>query len=487
MLRGHPICVITALVLGSNVAAAVDATVSAWAVVHRQPSGDRIEIRQPGVTTPTQSVDTGGAVLSMRRTPDATIIFVVKNAAGTMTSAWHPQRQAVTVIPLPTDLGIVDALQGLDGGWIGIARTQPTSLATSGCALVVAQPDGSGLHRLAVDLYGAADPVLLQDGRLVYTRWHGPTTDPSANGGLVALNPDGTNAMGLVDGPPGGALRAARGIPGTGSLVAIATSSPTSSTGVLVRCDPARGPGYADAVRPIASGDAGTGSFRSPWPLTDTACVAAWSATGQPPWHIVTVTAQHRTLLWADDADLDLPVSLAPQAAPLQRPSLVDWRVPHGWIYVQDLLAAGQLAALAPGTAAGLRVRTFRPETAADGSTRWTSVVLGTAPIATDGSMFAQVPARIPIAFDVVDSQGSVILGMQRWTTVQRGERVACLSCHAAPTQVPRHGGAVAFRLPPTEMPPPSNLIAAAPGQEDWIRAERQRVQDLILTLLGGP
>lgn len=481
-------CGIGWLFLAMPAMQALEVPAAAWAVARRHADGDVVEVRLPGQHQALAHQRMPGTVLALHPAPSGDhLIIAVRRDEVTELHRWRLSQTTTERVAWPVGTGLVSAQPAPDGSWIGIAHTRSGPLTTMGCALVVAQADGSGLRRLAMDLFGATDPTVLDDGRLVYSRWHGSTGDPTATAGLVALNPDGTNAMGLVDGPPGGALLQARGVPGSGILMAIATASPTATAGVLVRCDPARGPRYAAAVHPLAKGTTGAGYYRHPWPLHAAACVAAWSPTGHAPWTIVTLTAQQRVPLWDDGADLDLPVPLAARPAPLQRPSLVDWRVPHGWIYVQDLQVAGLLGHHPPGTATGLRIRTFRAETHTDGSTRWSPVILGTAPVAADGSVFVRVPARMPIAFDVIDTHGAVLVGMHRWTTVQRGERVSCLSCHAEPTQTPRRGGAAAFREPPAEMPPPHDLPPAAQGQEAWIRSEHQRLQDFILTLLGAP
>jgi hypothetical protein len=264
-------------------------------------------------------------------------------------------------------------------------------------------------------------------------------------------------------------------------VVAILSRHPITDAGSLVICDPARGPNPMDAIRTCGPTD---GLYRHPWPMPDGSVVAAWSATGTSPWIMVRIQDGRREPLWPDgDAACAVPVHLP---ATLARPSLVDWRLTHGWIYIQDLHAAGRLAQTPLGTATTLRISTLRADRQTDGSTRWLKTPLGTAPVAADGSIFAQVPARIPLAFDVLDRQGQVLAEMGRWTTVQRGERVSCLGCHAPPTQVPRRGGALAFNLPPAEVRLPGHLLLDAPEQMAWLRGEQQRIQDLVLALFGN-
>jgi hypothetical protein len=58
--------------------------------------------------------------------------------------------------------------------------------------------------------------------------------------------------------------------------------------------------------------------------------------------------------------------------------------------------------------------------------------VLGEAKIYEDGSASFKVPARTPVYFQVLDSNGFSIAGMRSWATLMPGETFSCLGCHVS-------------------------------------------------------
>ncbi len=64
--------------------------------------------------------------------------------------------------------------------------------------------------------------------------------------------------------------------------------------------------------------------------------------------------------------------------------------------------------------------------------------VLGYAPIEPDGSFKLQVPADVPLAFSILDSEGRAIQTHTNWIQVRPGERRTCDGCHS-----PRRGASL--------------------------------------------
>ncbi|MBN1575354.1 MAG: hypothetical protein JW913_02300, partial [Chitinispirillaceae bacterium] len=66
--------------------------------------------------------------------------------------------------------------------------------------------------------------------------------------------------------------------------------------------------------------------------------------------------------------------------------------------------------------------------------------VLGEAKINEDGSAAFKVPARTPVYFEVLDSNGCSIAGMRSWSTLMPGETFSCLGCHESKAEAPPSG-----------------------------------------------
>ena len=63
--------------------------------------------------------------------------------------------------------------------------------------------------------------------------------------------------------------------------------------------------------------------------------------------------------------------------------------------------------------------------------------VLGEVPVAEDGSVFFESPARMPIYFMLLDEKGRMVQSMRSWTTLQPGENASCIGCHEPPGRTP--------------------------------------------------
>jgi hypothetical protein len=64
--------------------------------------------------------------------------------------------------------------------------------------------------------------------------------------------------------------------------------------------------------------------------------------------------------------------------------------------------------------------------------------ILGYAPVEPDGSFKLQVPADVPLAFSIIDSEGRAIQTHTNWIQVRPGERRTCDGCHS-----PRRGASL--------------------------------------------
>lgn len=82
--------------------------------------------------------------------------------------------------------------------------------------------------------------------------------------------------------------------------------------------------------------------------------------------------------------------------------------------------------------------------------------ILGTVPVEPDGSARFLLPARKPLLFQALDQDGFAFQTMRSTTSVQPGERTACVGCHehrsSAPT--PTAGVPLAMRRPPSQIKP---------------------------------
>lgn len=341
--------------------------------------------------------------------------------------------------------------------------------------LYTCDPDGGHLRRLGFDQVHTVFPQVLDDGRVIYTRWDYNDRGQVFPQPLFQMNPDGTG-QGEFYGNNSWfptTIAHARGIPGTQRVLAILCGHHTSQAGQLAVIDPARGRQENQGVQLVAPvrrtpaeridayGQSGP-LWQYPYPLNEREFLTGYAPQGwetprrdpdDAPFGIYWMDLDGRRELLASDPHLasQQPVPLMSRKAPALRPSPVDYSQDTGTYYVQDIHAGPGLAGIPRGTVAKLRVIAleFRPAgignngsqgpgggalistPVAIGNGTWdVKVVLGETPVLPDGSACFRVPARTPLYFQAIDTNGFAVQTMRSWSTLQPGEVQACVGCH---------------------------------------------------------
>jgi hypothetical protein len=341
--------------------------------------------------------------------------------------------------------------------------------------LYTCDPAGRFLRRLTFDQVHSIFPTVLDDGRVIYTRWDYNDRGQIFPQALFQMNPDGTGQTEFYGNnswfPT--TIAHARGIPGTQKVLAVFCGHHTAQAGKLGVLDPAKGRQEntgAQLAAPLRETRAeridGYGQsgelFQYPFPLNDreflvTYAPLGWERSGErrgdADFAIYWMDLEGRRELLASDPRLPCqqPVPLAPHARPPVRPSLVDYRQTTGTLYVQDVHAGPGLAGVPRGVVKKLRVVAleFRPAGVGEnhshgpgggalastpisiGNGSWdVKVVLGDATVRQDGSAFFVVPARTPLYLQALDDRGYAVQTMRSWTTLQPGENQSCAGCH---------------------------------------------------------
>jgi hypothetical protein len=82
--------------------------------------------------------------------------------------------------------------------------------------------------------------------------------------------------------------------------------------------------------------------------------------------------------------------------------------------------------------------------------------VLGTVPIAEDGSFYFTAPPGKAVYFQLLDENHLVLQSMRSWVNLMPGERRGCVGCHEGQTSTPTAGKSISFasRKPDSIAPP---------------------------------
>ncbi|NQT37296.1 MAG: hypothetical protein HQ581_07400 [Planctomycetes bacterium] len=341
--------------------------------------------------------------------------------------------------------------------------------------LYTCDKDGKYMRRLSFDQVHTNYPQLLNDGRVIYTRWDYNDRGQLYPQPLFVMNPDGTSQTEYYGNnswfPT--TIAHARAIPGSNNVLAIATGHHSIQTGALILLDVKHGRQETTGVTLMAprvddktdrryrkvDGYTGfNGHFCYPYPLNESEYIASYSATqtgrdsmnGFGLYYVREDGA--RELLALDPAlSSHQPVFLTPRQRPRVQVTRVDYTKKTGTYYVQDVYEGPGLKGIERGVVKKLRVVGLEFRAAGVGSNgnggpaggalvstpiairngTWdVKVILGETPVHEDGSAHFEVPARTPLYFQLIDDDGHVVQSMRSWSTLQPGEQFSCLGCH---------------------------------------------------------
>ena len=359
--------------------------------------------------------------------------------------------------------------------------------------LYTCDPDGRYLRRLGFDQVHTVYPQVLDDGRVVYTRWDYNDRGQIFPQPLFQMNPDGTGQTEYYGNnswfPT--TIAHARGIPGTGKVMAILCGHHSSQAGKLAVIDPSLGRQENSGVQLVAPvretpaeridsyGQAGE-LWQYPYPLNERECVVTYAPLG---WdrperrrgdadfgiYWMDIDGRRELLAWDSRFPCSQPVPLANRARPTPLVNRVDYTQTNGTYHLQDIYTGPGLAGVPRGTIKKLRVVAldFRPAGVghnssggpgggalvstpiAIGNGAWdVKTVLGETRVYEDGSALFSVPARTPVYFQALDERGLMVQTMRSWSTLQPGEYFGCVGCHdhkntAPPGEMPRLSQAI--------------------------------------------
>jgi len=359
--------------------------------------------------------------------------------------------------------------------------------------LYTCDPRGRFLRRVTFDQVHTNYPKVLDDGRVIYTRWDYNDRGQIYPQPLFVMNADGTGQTEFYGNNswfPTTILHA-RGVPGSDTVIAVASGHHCHQRGKLIRIDRSRGTQEASGIQLIcppretpaeridAYGQQGD-QFQYPYPLNEEHYLITYDPIGSPnrsyqrPYGIyfMDVDGRRELLAWDKSISCNQPVPLAARRVSHVRPSVVDHQQTHGIYYIQDIYRGQPLAGIERGTIKKVRVVALefraagfgRNISAGEGGAALSSTpmsigngcwdvkrVLGDAHVYEDGSACFKVAARTPVYFQALDAQNRVVQTMRSWSTLQPGEMLSCVGCHedkrevgytATPSLAMQHGPA---------------------------------------------
>jgi hypothetical protein len=341
-------------------------------------------------------------------------------------------------------------------------------------------PDGAGIVRLSENEANEWDPSVLDDGRIVYARWDYVDRHAVDYQSLWTCWPDGSQPIAIYGNATRNptALYQPRQIPGTHSVVSTVSAHHSYTAGSLAEVDLWKGVDGPDPIRrltpevpfPESEGWPEKYCYATPWPLGENYYLTSFSFAKLESQGNLPPANQHgvylvdafgnRELLYRDGAISSMyPLPLRPRVAP---PVLASrsTETGEGQFMLMDVYRS--LEGIERGTIKALRVIQILPKAtpiAEDpplgmSGQETGKYVLGTVPVAEDGSALFTAPAGKPVFFQALDDRGRAVQSMRTVTYLRPGQTLACVGCHEGrnttpPVARPRAATQAAARITP--------------------------------------
>ena len=332
---------------------------------------------------------------------------------------------------------------------------------------------GAYLRRLSFDHAHNVSPHILNDGRIIYTRWEYNDRNSAPCHKLFLMNADGTGQTeyyGNNSITPWSLIHACA-IPGSHKTMAIASGHHTDQAGLLLRIDRTKGTQEDEGLEYIApersfepiswdfnAHDGLLPLFQFPCPIDENNFLVSYVQEGSAnprgfyptPYGIYWMnSAGDRELLVFDptiSSGQIVPIKERP--APPQKAPGFDLNQSEGYFYVQNVYYGPGLEGVKPGTIKKIRIvaldnramsagvdymqptaQVHTPVSVGNGS--WdVKHVIGTVDVEQDGSCYFRCPPRMGVYFQALDENGNMVQTMRSWAMVMPGETFGCIGCH---------------------------------------------------------
>ncbi len=416
---------------------------------------------------PERIVDaTDGVILDCQVSYDGkTILFSWKRTMDEPFGIWRVNADGsglVRVIDHPSNN--MNACWLPDGGIAFLSDRKPAFAycwTSTSPVLYRADADGGNVIRLSANYLTDFTPSVMQDGRILFSRWEYVDRPAIPIQSLWAVNPDGTMLSGVfgnrVLGPA--TFMEAREIPGSaGKILCVMTSHNGPCRGAIGIVDPAIDGNAQEAIRNLTPeidigtvdnagrGNAMRGPYESPVPLDDRYFLVSREGTILLRDYDGTVETTLREPLDGMGFYSAQPL----RSRPLPRSYLVrkpakntaapaEILMHDVTIGLGDVVQKGEVKRIAVVQEMEKDIRSettqrqfgFQFPVVSCGATYAPKRVWGFAEVEEDGSAHFQVPANLPLYFLPLDAEGRAVQRMRTFTHFMPGERQSCIGCHS--------------------------------------------------------
>jgi hypothetical protein len=384
-------------------------------------------------------------------------------------------------------------------------------------AYVLARCDADGRNIYVISRNNECDwlPSLLEDGRVIYSRWEYSDKPLWRVQSLWTINQDGTGEA-VVWGNQSvwpDHLAQPRQVPGTSRIMFAGVGHHNWFDGSIGMIDPDMGREYPDGIWRVTVekpwGEVGPGPsdmpltadyhtagkfdwYQTPWPLCKDVFMVSARRSGSRSLDLYLMDIHgNRELIARAQQNVFHAMPVRARSFPAH-PDRVAWPgtgADHkpsrqGVLYSPDVYSG--VPGLTRGTVKSLRViqqdhKTYstqsRDKTGAHGPAVSAVLVdsvkriLGTVPVREDGSVSFELPPGQAVYFQLLDERGYAVHTMRSFTGVMPGETRGCLGCHELHSAAPSIKASSAYHAAPSTITPPPWGTKVTVGYERFVQS----------------
>ena len=312
--------------------------------------------------------------------------------------------------------------------------------------------DGSNIRMISANIEHDNTPWVLNDGRILHTRWEYVDRNQVSFHHLWTTNPDGTNQMVYYGNMhPQGLYIDAKPIPGTDQVLFI--NSPwhgsKDHTGKVAIVTDRNGPDDQSMLVDITEAK----DYCDPYPVTKELFLAA----RKNKLVVLNHDGEECTVYEQAQIPAGRELSLAKVGLHEPRPLIarerehvisdrVDLQKATGKLVLTDVYNGRNMNGVEKGSIKNLLVVEALPkpinytggmDPLTYGGSFTLERIMGTVPVEEDGSAFFELPANRSFFFIAMDAAENSVKRMQSFTTVMPGEILSCVGCHEQRNSTP--------------------------------------------------
>ena len=332
--------------------------------------------------------------------------------------------------------------------------------------MVLYDPQTKDMRRITFDQDANWNPVVMNNGRVMYTRWEYTDLMHYYSRFVMHMNPDGTEQKALygsgsafpnstfdIQPLPGhasafvGIISGHHGVARSGRLIVFDPTKARKGAAGMLQEIPYRNRPIVETIKDQLVDDVWP-QFIKPTPLSDKYYLVAAKLHPQDLWgiYLVDIFDNVTCLMKQEGEGFISPIIVRKTVTPPAIPDRVKLNEKEATVFIQDIYEGEGLRDVPRGTVKEVRLHSYEYaylKTVSDHN--WHGIqsgwdikrYLGTVPVEEDGSVIFKIPANTPISIQPIDKDGAAIQLMRSWLTGQPGEIVSCVGCHEDQNQIP--------------------------------------------------